>query len=459
MSSTSDKSSTYSNNGNVYKGSDYSSSSFSEIEEINEEDGNKESLIASSKRLDHIKEDEISRLCPNEGSRDDDQDIVYVVVGKSETSTKALQWALYNAVNPITSTLYLIHVFPELKLVPSPLGNGKVPRSQVRKETLDMYLEEERTKRRQLLNKFIDTCNAHRVKVEETFLIESDMEAKAILELISVLNIQKLVLGVSKSDLRRRLISVKSRKDPFEDNPLAQTHVENPGEADDNYQTTRTPSPNQTTNDNQLSQTERRDYIDREGKNRYLLALNAIFKGDGISTGFGISGGVAHLISAQFTPSKKGCCLISVAPRLNANLCCGSFTSSPLIRSLAAKLTPGDSGNRRGWPTTLKRVARFPDPLKGVLPNKSSYKNMPKVHQSTALPCPSPLMISGAKYSWVPTNDIDRAPVGSAISSGKRLTWLAMSFLSFFSFFDLLEKKRGEKHVVGATHDGWMQAG
>jgi hypothetical protein len=30
-----------------------------------------------------------------------------------------------------------------------------------------------------------------------------------------------------------------------------------------------------------------------------------------------------------------------------------------------------------------------------------------------------PLMISGAKYSWVPTKDIERAPVGSAMSSGR----------------------------------------
>jgi hypothetical protein len=54
-------------------------------------------------------------------------------------------------------------------------------------------------------------------------------------------------------------------------------------------------------------------------------------------------------------------------------------------------------------------------------------------HQSTALPCPSPLLISGAKYSWVPTNDIERALVGSAISSGSGLTWFPISFLGFRS--------------------------
>jgi hypothetical protein len=145
--------------------------------------------------------------------------------------------------------------------------------------------------------------------------------------------------------------------------------------------------------------------------------------------------------------------------------------------------------------------------LKGVFPNNNSYKNIPNVHQSTALPCPSPVsvwagseannllgaietlrhldiaeppdnlklsssqkyllfqtrretqlhcnmplyakqclfrvdnkiqmqslelvylpfMISGAKYSWVPTNDIDRAPVGSAMSSGREVTCANLS--------------------------------
>nr|GMD48590.1 Isocitrate dehydrogenase [NADP] [Ipomoea batatas] len=150
------------------------------------------------------------------------------------------------------------------------------------------------------------------------------------------------------------------------------------------------------------------------------------------STGFGTSGGVAQRINAQLTPSKKG----------------------PRIRSLAAKLTTGDSGNLSGCPTTLNSVARFPEPLNGVLPNKSSYRKIPNVHQSTALPWPSPLIISGAKYSCVPTNDMDRALLGSAISSGRGETWLPISVFGFLLFLDLLEKRRGEKQVVVTAQDG-----
>lgn len=39
------------------------------------------------------------------------------------------------------------------------------------------------------------------VKVD-TLLVESDMIAKAILDLIPILNIKKLVLGTNKSNLR-----------------------------------------------------------------------------------------------------------------------------------------------------------------------------------------------------------------------------------------------------------------
>lgn len=49
----------------------------------------------------------------------DHQDSVYVAVGKSESSMYALSWTLQHLVNPST-IIYLIHVFPEIKHIPSP---------------------------------------------------------------------------------------------------------------------------------------------------------------------------------------------------------------------------------------------------------------------------------------------------------------------------------------------------
>jgi hypothetical protein len=51
-----------------------------------------------------------------------------------------------------------------------------------------------------------------------------------------------------------------------------------------------------------------------------------------------------------------------------------------------------------GCPTTLNNVARLPEPLNGVFPNNNSYKNIPNVHQSTALPCPSPVSHVGSRW-------------------------------------------------------------
>lgn len=62
------------------------------------------------------------------------------------------------------------------------------------------------------------------------------------------------------------------------------------------------------------------------------------------------------------------------------------------------------------------------------------------------------------EYSSLPTKDMDQAFVGSAISAAGKSGSL-FHFFGVFSFLDLLEKRRGEKHVARTTHDGWMQVG
>uniref|UniRef100_A0A5B7AZL0 U-box domain-containing protein 35 n=1 Tax=Davidia involucrata TaxID=16924 RepID=A0A5B7AZL0_DAVIN len=133
----------------------------------------------------------------------DQEDAVYVAVGKSssdhQSSMDALVWTINHAVNPST-VVFLIHVFPEIRHIPTPLG--KLPISQVNPEQKENYMSQERSKRREFLQKYLDKCSAFKVKVD-TILIESDMEAKAILDLIPILNITKLVVGTTKSNLRK----------------------------------------------------------------------------------------------------------------------------------------------------------------------------------------------------------------------------------------------------------------
>ncbi|MCD7451515.1 hypothetical protein HAX54_012400 [Datura stramonium] len=139
--------------------------------------------------------------------------VVYVAVGNSsgnkiskEASMDALLWTLNHAVpDPSSTILFLIHIYPETKYIPTPLG--LIPVGQVSAAQKENHMAQERGKRRNFLQKFFDACAATKVKVD-TILIESDTEAKAILDLIPICNIRRLILGTSKANLKK----LKSRK-------------------------------------------------------------------------------------------------------------------------------------------------------------------------------------------------------------------------------------------------------
>ncbi|XP_058727797.1 U-box domain-containing protein 54-like isoform X2 [Vicia villosa] len=82
------------------------------------------------------------------------------------------------------------------------VGVGMIARNQVSAEQVEIYMEQERNKRRQLLHKFIQSCSLSKVKVD-TILIESDFVAKAILDLIPILQISNLVIGANKFHQRK----------------------------------------------------------------------------------------------------------------------------------------------------------------------------------------------------------------------------------------------------------------
>nr|AFK34025.1 unknown [Lotus japonicus] len=149
----------------------------------------------------HLDDGPMTTISEEKEKEGEEEEPVYVAVGKSQTSMEALSWTLNNLVTPST-TLYLVHVFPEIKHIPNPLGVGMVPKDQVSTEQVESYMAQERGKRRELLHKFIQLCSASKVKVD-TILIESDLIAKAIIDLIPILQIRKLVIGTNKSQLRK----------------------------------------------------------------------------------------------------------------------------------------------------------------------------------------------------------------------------------------------------------------
>ncbi|XP_027338240.1 U-box domain-containing protein 35-like [Abrus precatorius] len=129
------------------------------------------------------------------------KDIVHVAVDHAgESSMEALLWTLKHAVTPST-TVCLIHIFPEIRLIPSPFG--KIPRSHVKPEYVDFYLAQKKGQRKLLLQRFIDICIDSKVNVE-VLLIEDNNVAKAIVDLVNDLSIRKLVIGITKYTLRRR---------------------------------------------------------------------------------------------------------------------------------------------------------------------------------------------------------------------------------------------------------------
>ncbi|CAN6170223.1 unnamed protein product [Urochloa humidicola] len=124
---------------------------------------------------------------------------VYVAVGKGGSSMAALSWALRRLTRP-RSFVYLVHVFPVVTSIPTPLG--MMPKSRASPEQIETYLNQERSKRREMLQKFLDQCRKFQVTVD-VYLIESDQIANAIIELVPVLHIKQLVLGISKSNVRK----------------------------------------------------------------------------------------------------------------------------------------------------------------------------------------------------------------------------------------------------------------
>ncbi|CAN4088068.1 unnamed protein product [Withania somnifera] len=118
---------------------------------------------------------------------------VYVAVGKNDMHV--LQWALDHAISP-GIRVCLVHVFPPITYIPSPAG--KLSSSKLSREQVQAYINEESNRRKNLLEKYICLCNDAKVPVD-TVLVESKSPAKALLDLITVVNVTSLVIGAKRS--------------------------------------------------------------------------------------------------------------------------------------------------------------------------------------------------------------------------------------------------------------------
>lgn len=92
-------------------------------------------------------------------------------------------------------------------------------------------------------------------------------------------------------------------------------------------------------------------------------------------------------------------------PPLCPNLSTGFFFKSLVIRSLAWLLKLNYYGNTISDSIIALNNKDWLDEKNGGLPTNISYIKIPKDHQSTSKLCPFYLIISGAKYSGVPTKE------------------------------------------------------
>ncbi|KAL7098417.1 hypothetical protein ACP275_09G016800 [Erythranthe tilingii] len=120
------------------------------------------------------------------GDHSRSHDDVYVCVGKND-DLHVLKWVIEHAVVCAAEVrVFLVHVFRPITYIATPVG--RLSRSQLSKEQVQVYLREESNKRKHLLEKYIRLCNDSKVVVD-TMLVESnDATGKAILELIHIAN-------------------------------------------------------------------------------------------------------------------------------------------------------------------------------------------------------------------------------------------------------------------------------
>ncbi|THG23455.1 U-box domain-containing protein 33-like isoform X1 [Camellia sinensis] len=141
--------------------------------------------------------EESQSMVSSSSNKDRDMNDVYVAVGRDDLGV--VKWAIDHAVSP-GARVFLVHVFPPITYIPTPVG--RLSRSQLSEEQVRVYINEDNNRRRHLLQKYIRLCNDAKVTVD-TMLLESNTTAKAILDLIPVLNITNLVIGTKRPSSSR----------------------------------------------------------------------------------------------------------------------------------------------------------------------------------------------------------------------------------------------------------------
>ncbi|KHN21956.1 U-box domain-containing protein 33 [Glycine soja] len=116
--------------------------------------------------------------------------MVHVAVGKSlKKAATLLQWCFTHFSKP---QIFLLHVHQPSTMIPTLLG--KLPASQASPEVVSAYRIEEKEDTKRLLEKYLSLCRAAKVKASSV-IGEADQVQKGIVDLVTVHNVRKLVIG------------------------------------------------------------------------------------------------------------------------------------------------------------------------------------------------------------------------------------------------------------------------
>ncbi|KAK4431686.1 U-box domain-containing protein 52 [Sesamum alatum] len=124
--------------------------------------------------------------------------VVAIAINCGKKSKYVIRWALQNLIpdgGPEQICFKLIHVFPEITIVPTPMGTG-MPISQVRNDVAAAFRKEVQWQTSERILPYKMLCIRKKVQAE-IVQIESDDVVNAIAKEIAKCNIKKLVIGSS----------------------------------------------------------------------------------------------------------------------------------------------------------------------------------------------------------------------------------------------------------------------
>ncbi|KAL0298342.1 UNVERIFIED_CONTAM: U-box domain-containing protein 52 [Sesamum radiatum] len=136
--------------------------------------------------------------------------VVGIAINCGKRSKYVIRWALENLIpdgGPEQVCFKLIHVFPEITTVPTPMGTG-MPISQVRNDVAAAFRKEVEWQTSERILPYKMLCIRKKVQAE-IVQIESDDIVNAIAKEIAKCNIKKLVIGASSTGglFSRKIVS------------------------------------------------------------------------------------------------------------------------------------------------------------------------------------------------------------------------------------------------------------